>query len=155
MSRITGLPLTLAALAACLAGQAAEGLGDDLIPVPCRVLVDHGRAGAGVAEPGHQLLERCARGSGESSPGVPEIMEMEARHACRRAGLIPDGPKVGAAQRSALRADEDQTAFPRRGTIIGAAPGELTRESLDQLGTGTLRSGRWCMPAATPSWLRS
>jgi hypothetical protein len=33
MSLIDGLPLALPALAACLAGQAAESLGDDLIPV--------------------------------------------------------------------------------------------------------------------------
>ena len=70
MSRIACvLGLTLAGLA----GQAAECFGDHLITITGGVLVDYGRAGAGVPEPGHQFLEGRARGGGERSPGVPEV----------------------------------------------------------------------------------
>jgi len=46
-----------------LADEAAEGLGDDLIPVPGRVLVDHRGTHAGVTQAGHQLFKARA-GSG-------------------------------------------------------------------------------------------
>src|SRR5580692_9290569 len=99
-------PRWLGGCLADLADQAAERLGDGPVTIPGRVLVDHRRTDAGMAEPGHQLLETRARGRRERAARVPEIMEMQAGQAYGQARLVPDLAEVRPAQAPALRADE-------------------------------------------------
>ena len=53
-------------------------LRDGLVAVAGRVLVDHGCARAGVAEPDHQFLKGHAGSSGESAAGVSQVLEVNA-----------------------------------------------------------------------------
>ena len=55
-----------------LTSESAKRLRDGLVAVSGGVLVDHGGAGAGMAEPGHQLFKGCAGGSGEGAFCVPQ-----------------------------------------------------------------------------------
>src|SRR5450755_4870987 len=77
-----------------VAHERAERLGDGLVTIAGGVLVDHRRVDAGVAEPGHQLLERGARRGREGASGVPQIVEMKVRQADRPSGLVPSPVEV-------------------------------------------------------------
>jgi hypothetical protein len=80
-------------------------------PGPGRMLIDQRGARARMTEARHQLLETCARGRGESAANVAEIMKMKPRQLGFRASGVPDGPKVGPAERGTFRADEASRAF--------------------------------------------
>src|ERR1019366_8979609 len=81
--------------------QAAERLGDHLVTISGRVLVDQSSAGARMAEACHQLLEARACGSRQCPARVPEIMKMQIGSTPPGPGLVPDGPEVRPPQRRA------------------------------------------------------
>jgi hypothetical protein len=71
--------------------ELAECLGDGLITVAGSVLVDHGGARTGVAEPGHQFFEGraspAARARPEARPGT------RAANLCKRTGTNQESGK--------------------------------------------------------------
>jgi len=123
-SRVPGL-VSRAGLS--LAGKSAECLGDHLIAVPSGVLVDHGRAGAGMTEAGHQFFDRRARRGGKRAARVSQVVKMKARYASVRTGRVPYGPEVGAAQRCAFRADKDEAPAARQSEAV-KMPAKLGHE---------------------------
>src|SRR5450755_882469 len=102
-------------LAPGFAGQAAERLRDGLVTVAGGMLVDHCSARAGVTEPGHQLLESRAGSSREGAARVSQIVKVDAGSTGGGACPDPDRAEVRTAQLPALRADEDQAAWPMLG----------------------------------------
>src|SRR6266702_3376325 len=110
-SRVSG---PVAAVGLCLAGEPAECFGDHLITVSGGVLVDHGRADAGVPETGHQFLDRCAGYStGKCPTCVSQVVEVQLRRACCRACGVPDRAEVRSAQGCTLGTNEDQAPLSR------------------------------------------
>jgi hypothetical protein len=75
-----------------LASQVTKRHRDGLVAVPCGVLADERGPGAGVAEPGHQLLK---------------AQQVHAGYTGFRAGLDSDPPEVGAPEPRVLGTDED------------------------------------------------
>jgi hypothetical protein len=104
------LPLILGS--ADLADQPAERLSDGLVTVLGRVLVDHRRAHAGMAEAGHQLLEGRAGRRRQRAARMSEIMKMQVWQADRSPRLVPDPQEVAPPQLPALRPDEYQASVP-------------------------------------------
>jgi hypothetical protein len=86
-------------------------LGDGLVPVAGGVLVDHGRADAGVPEPGHQLLRARAGRGRQRAARVAQVENYCARGiADRRTSRISDGLKTNSRCRRSRRR---QVEFPR------------------------------------------
>lgn len=123
---------------------------DGLVTVARGVLIDHGRAGAGMAKPGHQFPEGRAGGGGHGAADVPQVVEVDAGSVGSGAGLDPDAEEVVPAQRRALGADEDQALRPGLGVVL-QMPAEFGYQ-LGGDGNGTpTGAGFWCIrlqPAA-------
>ena len=65
---------------------------------------------------------------------MPQIVEVQTRHASVRARGVPDLPEVGPAQLAALRADKDQAPLPWLGEPV-QVPAQL-RHKLGREGDG-------------------
>src|SRR5260370_40254177 len=70
--------------------ELAECLGDGLITFAGGVLVNHGGAPAGVAEPGHQFFDGRASASGKGTARVPQAVGVRADSVASAACLEPD-----------------------------------------------------------------
>ncbi len=91
-----------------LTDKAPEGTRDRLIPVPGRMLIDHRRACARMAQTRHQLLHARAGRGRESPANVTQVVEMQTRQSVLPACGIPGRPEVRTSQRGTHRANEHE-----------------------------------------------
>ncbi len=94
-----------------LTDQAPEGTRDRLIPVPGRMLIDHRRACARMAQTRHQLLHARAGRGRESPANVTQVVEMQTRQSGLPACGSPGRPEVRASQRGTHRANEHKATI--------------------------------------------
>ena len=118
-----------------LPNQATKRPRDRPVTVPGRVLGDQCSPGARMAKTCHQLLQAGAGRRCQRAAHMPQIVEMQTRHASLRARGIPDRPEVRPAQLSALRPTKTR---PR-------SPGSANRSKCQRSsGTSSARAGNGC-----------
>ena len=105
-----------------------DGVRDRRVSAPGLVLVDHRGPFAVMPHPGHQVPEPGTALRRELISSVPEVVEMQPRHADRRDSARPRGHLVEVAtpQRTTLDAREDE----RAGLVLDEG-GEMSAQGRD------------------------
>ena len=99
---------SLVDLGACFHDEQVERGGDGVISVTTRVLLDHGRPGAGMTDASHQLSECRAALRGPGAPCVAQVVKVETG-LLRNLGAfqrgMPDPVEIATKRYAPLRAN--------------------------------------------------